>query len=216
MLKNKYKVFAGLLFIFYTVGIVGLSIPQARELLLQLTPFNLLLTLGLLLWMIRQNPLKQWLSALLIVFLIGFTVEVAGVHTGILFGEYRYGTPLGLKLWDVPLMIGVNWFLLAYASAGIAAYFTNNTWVRVIVASVLMVALDLAIEPVAIELDFWQWAGDEIPLQNYLMWFVTALVVQFTIKLTHLPVDKKTGAIVYAIQVYFFVGILLAGLISKV
>jgi putative membrane protein len=38
-----------------------------------------------------------------------------GVHTGILFGNYKYGNALGLKLNDVPILIGINWFIVVYA-----------------------------------------------------------------------------------------------------
>jgi uncharacterized membrane protein len=38
-------------------------------------------------------------------------------------------------------------------------------------AALLMVALDVLIEPVAVALDFWQWENAVIPIQNFVMWF---------------------------------------------
>lgn len=206
MQLKKYTILQALLLIFYTVGIVGLSLDSSREMFLELTPLNLLLTLALIKWADGDFSVRGIL-AFVVVFLIGFWVEVAGVHTGVLFGEYQYGTPLGFQWLDVPLMIGVNWFILGYASAGLASYFVKNAWARILISAMLMVGLDVFIEPVAIELDFWQWAGGDIPIRNYLMWFVTALVVQGALHIIGNKKDRKAGVYVYFIQLYFFIAL---------
>ena len=56
-----------------------------------------------------------------------------------------------------------------------------------------MVLLDIMIEPVAIELDFWQWEGGNIPLQNYLMWFIVALFMNWIISFNKLYLNIKLG-----------------------
>jgi putative membrane protein len=203
---KKHDLLLFLLIVFYTVGIVGLSMDSYRELFLTLTPFNLLLTLALIKWMDRDFSTKGML-AFILVFVIGYGVEVAGVHTGVLFGEYTYGSPLGWKAFDVPLLIGVNWFILAYATAGVSAYLWKNWILKIGFAALLMVCLDFFIEPVAVDLDFWRWAGGLIPLQNYLMWFITALVVQFVLWRVGSKIDKKTGLYVFLIQLYFFMAL---------
>ncbi len=40
-----------------------------------------------------------------------------------------------------------------------------------------MLLMDLLIEPVAIHLGYWSWTGGDIPIQNYLSWFVISLVM---------------------------------------
>lgn len=203
---SKHQLLLFLLIVFYSVGIIGLSIDAYRELFLTLTPFNLLLTLALIKWVDRDFSSRGFL-AFILVFLTGYGVEVAGVHTGLLFGEYSYGAPLGWKVFEVPLLIGVNWFILAYAAAGVSAYLFKNSFLKIVLGALLMVGLDFFIEPVAIELDFWQWAGGEIPLQNYIMWFVTALVVQLTLINLKSKIDKKAGLYVLLIQLYFFIAL---------
>lgn len=203
MAISRHTILIVLLVIFYTVGIAGLTWDDYQALFLGLTPLNLLLTLGLLKWADRDYG-KRAVLAFVIVFLIGFWVEVAGVHTGVLFGEYNYGAPLGWKWLDVPLLIGVNWFLLGYGAAATAAYLVKNQWLKITLAAALMVALDVLIEPVAVQLDFWQWAGGNIPLKNYLMWFVTAWIVQLAFNLVGNRIDRKAGLYVFLIQVYFF------------
>ena len=203
MLKNKHILGGILLIIFYSVGIFGLQWDEWRETFLFLTPFNLLLTLGILRWVDGDLSRKGILSFGLI-FLIGYFVEVAGVHTGVLFGEYQYGSPLGWQWLEVPLMIGVNWYLLAYGAFGVAGYLIGNKWGRVVLASLLMVGLDVLVEPVAVDLDFWQWAGESIPIRNYFMWFITSLIVQSVFALFNTHIDKRIASYVFLIQVYFF------------
>lgn len=191
------------LLIFYTVGIVGLLLEEYRELFLSLTPFNLLLTLGLFSWA-NQDFSKRFGLSFLVVFLIGFGVEVVGVATGSLFGSYYYGDSLGIKFLDVPLIIGVNWFLLAYSTKGISDKLSENIFVKSLIASALMVGLDVLIEPVAIQLDFWHWENDIIPLQNFVMWFVTAFVIQLILNKLANRINIFIAISVYIVQVLFF------------
>ena len=43
---------------------------------------------------------------------LGFGVEVIGVETGLLFGDYEYGSGLGPKVLKVPMLMGVLWWIL--------------------------------------------------------------------------------------------------------
>ncbi|MEQ8470732.1 MAG: carotenoid biosynthesis protein [Marinoscillum sp.] len=163
--------------ILHVVGAVCTIIPYTKELVQPLTPINLLISTFLII-SVRRGSWSKFITFLLTAFVIGFLVEVIGVKTGYPFGDYSYGRTLGWKLFDVPLIIGVNWFLLSYAFGTITNRFNTSQYVKIIVAALSMVCLDFLIEPVAITLDFWSWAGDEIPLQNYFSWFVIALIIQ--------------------------------------
>lgn len=203
MSLNKNNIALSLLVIFYSVGIVGLSHSQWQPFFLLLTPFNLLLTQGIFFYA-NSNFDKKLLLSFILTFIIGFGVEVAGVHTGILFGNYQYGSALGLKLFNVPLLIGVNWFLLAISTRGILEKISHNATVQITSSALLMVLLDVLIEPVAIQLDFWSWENNTIPLQNYVMWFITALVIQYILRKLkpHLNIVICLG--VYITQLIFF------------
>jgi putative membrane protein len=48
--------------------------------------------------------------------MIGFITEWIGVNTGMLFGQYTYGSVMGWGLGGVPFTIGCNWFVVVYAS----------------------------------------------------------------------------------------------------
>jgi len=200
--KKFYIVFL-LLVIFYTVGVFGILNPGNNSDFLSYTPFNLILTTILLIWANGDYSKKIWM-ALVVIFAIGFGVEVAGVKTGILFGEYSYGKTLGTQVFDVPLTIGLNWFILSISAASIGLSIFKNKLIQVLFAAALMTGLDVLIEPVAIQLDFWSWAGGEIPIQNFVMWFVVAVVVQFILTLIKPKLEPKVGYVVFGIQVLFF------------
>lgn len=200
---NKDQRAIVILFIFYVVGIIGIGLESSRSLFALLTPFNLLLTFGLILWVNGDYGREFWL-AFAFIFLIGYTVEVAGIHTGKLFGEYAYGPALGWQVLSVPVIIGINWFILAFASRGTAMLITPNAWTQVLIASFLMVILDFVMEPVAINLDFWAWDAREIPWQNYLMWFGTALTMQYILTVWNAGIHRTFGLVVLAVQFFFF------------
>jgi putative membrane protein len=203
MSLNKNYIAIALLIIFYLVGIIGLSYKEWQPLFLSLTPYNLLLTLGIFFWS-NESLNKKMILSFIITFFIGYGVEVAGVHTGVLFGVYQYGSTLGIKLLNVPLLIGVNWFLLAIASKGIAEKVSNKSSLNIILAALLMVLLDVLIEPVAIQLDFWSWENNVIPFQNYIMWFITALVIQYIFNKLRPQLNIVMCFGVYIVQLVFF------------
>ncbi len=188
---------------YYTVGIVGLSFPKSQPLFQALVPFTLLCSLYFL-WLFQENlSMKVYLTGLAI-FILGFAVEVAGVNTGVIFGEYEYGRTLGIKLWNTPLMIGVNWLLLIFSCRALTELFLRNRWLRIVTASLLMVIYDIVLEPVAIRLDMWNWYGEHVPMQNYFAWFVVSLALFFILELFVKQVRNKIAPALFIIQIAFF------------
>jgi uncharacterized membrane protein len=51
----------------------------------------------------------------------------------------------------------------------------------VFLAAILAVVFDYVLEPVAINLNYWQWAYNIIPLQNYLAWFLISFGLSFIV-----------------------------------
>jgi uncharacterized membrane protein len=159
----------------HLVGLIGLSLPEYQAVFKALTPAQLLLTLFLVLFYHRG-----WNDAFPIFaaasFWLGFGSELIGIHTGYLFGDYVYGPVLGPKLWEVPLVIGVNWFILSYLTGSVFHRIPNDFYAAFLGASA-MTALDYILEPVAVNLEFWAWKWEEIPLANYASWFAVAFVI---------------------------------------
>lgn len=197
----------GVLSILYLVGIVGITLPIHPDFVL-LTPLNLLTSLFIML-IFHDNWNRSIIIFLVISYLVGFGAELFGVQTGLLFGDYEYGQVLGPKIWGTPLMIGVNWMILAYASGTIANTLLSNWhWLlRAVVAALLMVGLDVLIEPVAMRLGFWSWAGDAIPLQNYIGWFLVALPLLCIFTITLKSVRNKVAIALFILQFIFFLSL---------
>ncbi len=192
------------LLIFYAVGIAGVALPIHENFLL-LTPLNLLLSLALVL---AHHPVwsRKTVLFLGLSYTAGFGAELFGIQTGLLFGDYAYGPVLGPQIWGTPLMIGINWMLLAYA-AGVSAnhLLPGRHWVfRALLGAGLMVLLDWFIEPVAIRYDFWSWDGGTPPLQNYLGWFFVALPLLAVFARWQGHIRNKVAVALLIIQFGFF------------
>lgn len=187
----------------YLAGIIGLNIPGLVPYFQALTPFNLLASLGLLL-LFHTDWRPSFLVYCLVAFLVGFGIEVAGVHTGAIFGEYSYGSVLGFKLWEVPIMIGVNWLLLTYLCGSVTDRLSVPTAVKVLVAAGLMTLLDVIIEPVAIRLGFWQWHSPAIPTQNYIAWYVVSAALFFVYYGSKFRKENQLSPLLLALQFLFF------------
>jgi putative membrane protein len=131
-------------------------------------------------------------------------VEVAGVHSGAIFGEYTYGAALGFKLWEVPLLIGLNWLVLVYCSGVITHHLRMPVFVKIVTGALLMVLLDFLIEPIAIKHDWWTWQTSEVPLQNYAGWFISAVVLLTFFHKMRFNKNNRIAPVVYVVQLLFF------------
>ncbi|MEX0980449.1 MAG: carotenoid biosynthesis protein [Bacteroidales bacterium] len=192
------------LVIFYSVGVAGMIVPQTRELFKAMVPLNLLLNVMLLLIYHGRLDIRFAWKAL-VIYSAGFIIEIAGVNTGLVFGTYVYGPTLGPKLFYTPLIIGINWLMLVYASLVITSRFIEKRYFRVLVAAVLMVVYDFALEPAAIDLDMWDWGG-AVPMQNYLAWLAISLVlVWFADRTGMVNRQNKIAAPLFFVQLGFFI-----------
>lgn len=196
-----------LLSAFYLIGYTGLSDPNGSRYaeFLSLTPLNLVLTMGVLL-LFHRNWSAVFIASAIVVMLTGFFAEVIGVKTGMVFGEYAYGKTLGWKWLDVPLTIGLNWLLLVYIIAVVLDRL-RNPWVFALAGALVMTALDVLIEPVAIRLDFWSWATEFVPLQNYIAWYVLSFILFLFFRWMNASVRNYMAPVVLAIQYLFFIAL---------
>ncbi|GAB2794874.1 hypothetical protein GCM10027275_44910 [Rhabdobacter roseus] len=197
------RVIAVVFSLMYLAGLIGLQVPALQPLFRPLIPWNLLASVGLLL-LFHTDWHRSFVLFAGVAFSLGFLVEVLGVHTGFPFGSYAYGPALGWKLWEVPLVIGTNWLMLVYASGSLCDRLAAPLVAKALAAAALMTGLDVLIEPVAIRLDFWQWATATIPLQNYLAWYLIAFVL--LLLFYGLPFKKKNelAPLLLLLQLLFF------------
>lgn len=217
---TKQDIATAIAVFFHAVGLTGL-LYYDKAFFIAATPFNLLLSLALLLWTQKEKN-AQFVLFFLACFVVGFLAEVTGVNTGILFGEYAYGDVLGYKIQQVPVLIGVNWFLIIYC-CGISIHTllmkavnrlaagtgeppkTLKALSVIIDGATLAVFFDWLMEPVAVKLGYWTWGGDgSIPFFNYLCWLGVSLLLLAVFHFTKFSKQNKFAVNLLLIQMMFF------------
>tara|TARA_B110000211_G_scaffold144348_1_gene164714 strand:- start:1367 stop:2002 length:636 start_codon:yes stop_codon:yes gene_type:complete len=158
--------------VFHFVGILLLGGPWSSDFVM-LTPLNLLLLS--VVYLITSDKVKRPLLYALPA-LMGFLVEMLGTNTGFPFGEYSYSSVLGPGLLGTPFLIGVLWWVLLRSFNDVFSRISSNKTIISLATGLGMLLLDIFIEPVAIGLGFWEWQAAEVPLENYMAWFVLSFV----------------------------------------
>jgi putative membrane protein len=204
------------LIIIYIVGIIGVTVPL-HENFMMLTPINLLTTFIIAVYADKNKNAGLYL-VLAFSYLFGFFLELLGVQTGVIFGAYTYGETLGPKIWGTPLIIGINWAMLVYASVSISnSYFEQfPTIVKAAIGATLMVLLDIFIEPVAVEFDFWEWTPPApmnklivAPLENYIVWWLAAFLLNYLVQIIVPAIKNRAIEVLFYLQLLFFIWIII-------
>lgn len=211
---------------FYVIGIIGMALPWTSAVFRFLTPFSLLMCFGLLAFFHEGKPTTRSWLLYLVVMVVGYAAEVIGVATGVVFGLYEYGRGLGIKALDVPLMLGPNWLFMVYTSSMIADKVlekgggipiklkkdaitvtlssTTQCVLKISLGSLVMVAYDLIAEQVAPKLDLWVFEAERVPLQNYLSWFVLAVLFHTLFRIFKVSTRNPLSARLLLMQALFF------------
>ena len=124
----------------------------------------------------------------LICIIVGNTIENIGVATGFPYGRYSFLNVMGPKIFYVPVLLGLAYIGMAYVSWVLAEHIVGpplahtSIFAVPVVASFLMVAWDLAQDPVwSTMLHAWVWYDGGswfgVPLTNYRGWFLTIFLI---------------------------------------
>ncbi|MGF7218603.1 putative membrane protein [Spirosoma lacussanchae] len=198
----------------YLAGIIGLQLPALADYFRPLSPLTLISSLIVLL-LYHTDWRPSFYVYILVAFLTGFFIEVLGVHTGIIFGQYAYGRGLGFQIWRVPPVIGLNWLTLSYCCGSVWDRLPAAAFVKTLAAATTMVLLDLFIEPVAISLDFWTWFDRPVPLQNYIGWWIVSVVLFSIWFILPFRKENRIAKWLLGFQFLFFVAHYLLILLKK-
>jgi putative membrane protein len=207
-MNKKESILSGVLLIFYLVGIIGTHISSVKNSLLELSYFNLLLSFIILLLARKEKTNIFWFF-ILFSFMTGMIAEWIGVHTGLLFGNYYYGQNLGFKLFEVPLVIGINWAMLTIVSASLINRLAISVFFKILLSASLMTFFDIIMEPVAISSDFWSWNEGRIPFYNYVCWFLISLILQTVYFRFKLVETNKVSDLLFYCMTIFFISLIL-------
>ena len=201
---NK-KVSIIIIWLFHLSGLLGLLYID-KNLFASLTPLNLFISTTLL-FVNQTNATRIKFFIVFTIFFVGMIAEILGVQYGLIFGNYEYGNNLGLKLLGVPILIGFNWVVLTVICGSISSkIFKKSKVLSIIFGVILMLLIDITLEPIAPVLDYWEFSGSKAPLQNYIGWGITSLITQ-----TLFQYFYKTKEFIFSINLFiaqflFFLG----------
>lgn len=191
------------IWIFFTVGIIGMGLPWTRDFFIRLVPLTFVVYL-VILALADQTRNKRLYGVLGVIFIVGWLVEVLGVNTGILFGVYGYSLHMGPALFGTPLVMGLSWVMMLYLTVTVVQGITMQPFYRTVLAAVLMVVFDFVLEPAAIWMKMWFWQGGKVPLMNYIMWFLVSLALASLFPLLKIRIRNRVAVNLYIAQMVFF------------
>jgi len=190
--------------IYYSVGVLGFSIPYTRELFTNLIGLSIFMSI-VLLFLFHKKWNTGFIISSLFVFLGGFFIEAIGVSSGFIFGEYQYGETLGPKIIQTPVLIGLNWWMLIYIFWQIVQKAVSDTAIQLILGATLMTGYDIFLEPIAMATNMWNWSGNIVPIQNYLAWFIISFIFFSIFKLFKNKYSNPVAERLIVSQIAFFV-----------
>ncbi len=202
--------FSLLLLFLFACGIFFHWFPLTRSFVIRLTDlFLLLMNGGVLYFIIRQDRERKIYIWVIFTVFITYLAELAGVLTGKVFGFYLYASGMHWKIAAVPVVIALNWAVLILGSWAWAILITKIPILQIFVGIILIVLFDMILEPLAMKMDYWQWAGGVIPLQNYLAWAVIAGIFFLLLKGFNIRYEGSLPRLFFVVQIVFFLLILL-------
>lgn len=202
---NIIKIGIFTIWLFHLSGALGI-IYGNTEWFLRFTPLNLLLnSFFLILINLETNKL---LRLFIFASIFGFLAELVGVSTGLIFGHYTYGSMLGHKLFDIPIIIGINWAVLVIICSSISDRIFTKISYKIMLSMALMILIDLFMEPVAPKLNYWSFNSGKVSVLNYIGWGVIALPMLSIYQKWDLKTNYYFSLNLYLCQIIFF-GLLL-------
>jgi len=178
--------------------------PATHNLFILITPYTLVLVTVAIFSHHKEWNIKT-IAVLACIFILSFATEIIGVATSKVFGMYAYGEGLGVKIADVPIVIGLNWVFLTYASNSIISKYTSKNIPIIVGAASLMVLYDILLEKVAPLMDMWLFSQNKPPVSNYVVWFLLALVFNWAIQKFRIDTHNRPARWLFFIQFVFFI-----------
>jgi putative membrane protein len=122
------------------------------------------------------GPRRAMLS-LLAVSVFAYAIESFGVATGFPYGDFYYGEALGARIAGlVPILLPLSYAPLVIGAVA-AAWGSRQRIIHITLATLLLVWMDVVIDPGAASLSFWVWPEGGlyygVPLSNFAGWILS-------------------------------------------
>lgn len=207
-LSNRIQyIFASALILFYVIGLIGLNLHSVQAVFKYIIPFNIL-ALCILVLISHKGWNTRMVLFSISVFLLGYGVELLGIKTGVIFGEYQYVKYMGPKVYGVPLLIGLNWLLMVYSTGNMVnlGWKDGGIMQKSLLGAFWMTFTDLFLENFAVSNEMWEWLNPDggIPLQNFVAWFYISFIFQLGFHYLFPNLKNRFAAFVSVLLLLFF------------
>lgn len=201
--KNYTLIAIAIVWLFHISGIIGISLGF-QDWFASRTGLNLFIMFLVLVFFFPLDSLKKW-GIFFIFGILGIFAEYLGVTFGLFFGEYAYGNNFGPKVFEVPILIGVNWAMLTFICGAIANGLAEHIFLKALLGTFMMLFLDLFMEKVAPIFDFWEFSGGYAPVDNYIAWGIISFIFHLVFHFAKIKGQFKISLHLYLVQLAFFV-----------
>jgi len=129
------------------------------------------------------NQKTRTAALLIIAGLIGFLSEIVGVITSFPYGEYEYTDKLGIKIFDVPIVLICAWIIVSSFALDLISFLKLKKIFFPFVFASITTYYDLLIDPLMSgPLNYWVWRTESegfygVPLENFFGWFLVSLFI---------------------------------------
>jgi len=203
----------------HVIALIGIF-SEHRAWFTEATPYMLLLMFILILFT-QESINKPFLIFVVSTFIISILAELIGVHTGFIFGDYKYGKLLGPTIREVPWMIGINWFIVVYC----AGVFTQSMYTAiekkfppdnllpskvqkfsiVVDGAFIITFFDWIMDPAVVKLGYWNWWNTgSAPIYNYVCWFFVSALLLLLFEILNFRKQNQFAVHLFIIQLLFF------------
>jgi bisanhydrobacterioruberin hydratase len=179
----RYLIILGL--IFAAAGFFAVRFPDTPGTSVGSLVSTLLIALPTLVAFWRFIGARRAVPSFAALSALGFAVETTGIVTGFPYGEFYYGDGLGPKVAGmVPYALTLSWPPLVLGAVTAARPPGDGGPLRrilwVLIAAVLLVAIDGVLDPGATRLGLWVWPEGGpyygVPLSNYAGWLLSSVL----------------------------------------
>lgn len=207
-LEIKEKITLFFIALFYITGAFFLTSNNLNFRFFEYSFFIILFNFLIVIIFQKNKFNKEFLLFFILFYLFFFFIEVLGVKTGKIFGSYSYGKSLGFKIFETPVLIGLNWIFLIYLTFAFSELFKISDKFKIILGSLLMLFYDFILEKVAPLMGLWFWEGNSVPFLNYFSWFIFALISHFILRFFKFEIKNIFAVFIYFLHIIFYLIIL--------
>jgi len=161
-------------------GFFVAKMPVRPELAVISSVFVVLFALPSYLAAIRWLGAQRAARLLIALGVFAIVLESFAVATGVPYGRFIYGDKIGAKVLGlVPWTVPFAWTPLLLASMTLAARWSRGTIGRAVWSGLVLVAIDLVLDPAAVDQGFWTWQHPgsyyQVPASNFVGWFLSGV-----------------------------------------